>query len=99
MIYYFENKENWKRAKEELLSWVGTPYKHMGNVKKRGVDCNMFIGKVLVNLGIVEKVKGKIPRIKILARGEIKKKLIVKGIEVSDTAAEKIEKAGGKVIE
>ncbi len=55
--------------------------------------------RVLVNLGIVEKVKGKIPRIKILARGEIKKKLIVKGIEVSDTAAEKIEKAGGKVIE
>ena len=54
MVYYFENKENWKRAKEELLSWIQTPYKHMGTVKGRGVDCNMFIGKTLVNLGILK---------------------------------------------
>jgi len=53
MLFYFENDENWKKAKEELLSWVGTPYKHMGRVKGRGVDCNMFIGQSLVNLGIL----------------------------------------------
>lgn len=30
----------------EALSWVGTPYHHMGRVKGAGVDCGMFIAEV-----------------------------------------------------
>lgn len=52
--FYFENQQNWQKVKEELLSWLGTPYKHMTCVKGRGVDCNLFIGGCLKNLGILK---------------------------------------------
>ncbi|MEJ2568132.1 MAG: uL15 family ribosomal protein [candidate division WOR-3 bacterium] len=41
---------------------------------------------------------GKRDRVKILGRGNIDKKLSVHANEFSKSAAEKIEKAGGKVI-
>lgn len=51
----------------------------------------------LVEMGIVAKKKGKIPSIKILGTGTITKKVMVKGIPVSKSAKEVIEKAGGSV--
>lgn len=53
--------------------------------------------KVLVQKGLVQKVNGRIPEVKILGGGEISKKLNFKGIKVSGSAREKIEKAGGQV--
>ena len=46
---------------------------------------------------VVEKYKGKNPKIKILGEGEVTKKFTVVGCLVSKTAKEKIEKAGGQV--
>jgi large subunit ribosomal protein L15 len=43
-------------------------------------------------------VKGRIERIKILGSGELKKKLTVTAHVFSKSAAEKIEKAGGKAV-
>ena len=51
----------------------------------------------LVEKGVVEKVRGRIPRIKILGNGELKKKLIVEGLSLSKTAREKIEAAKGQI--
>jgi large subunit ribosomal protein L15 len=51
----------------------------------------------LFEKGLVEKKSGKLPRVKILANGEIDIKVEVKGLLISETAKEKIEKAGGKV--
>ena len=42
-------------------------------------------------------VKGKDIRVKVLANGELNKKLIVEGLKVSTPAAEKIKAAGGEV--
>lgn len=54
--------------------------------------------KALVDKGIVRRVSGRIPPMKVLSRGEITKKLsIVKGITLSAGAKEKIEKVGGTV--
>ena len=53
---------------------------------------------LLVERGVVKRVSGKNPVVKILGRGEIKKALNVKCV-VSKSAKEKIEKVGGKVIE
>ncbi len=53
---------------------------------------------ILLSKGIISKMKGKMVKIKILGKGEIKKSLTIKGCEVSQSAKEKIEKAGGKVI-
>lgn len=50
----------------------------------------------LVKKGVVEKIDGKYPRIKVLS-GEISKAVTVSGIEVSASAKALIEKAGGKV--
>jgi len=53
--------------------------------------------KTLVTKGVVSAVSKKAPLVKILATGEITKKLTIEGCLVSKAAQEKIEKAGGKV--
>lgn len=53
----------------------------------------------LVKSKILGRIDNKLPKVKILGTGELKKKLKVSGCLVSKTAKEKIEKAGGTVIE
>ena len=53
--------------------------------------------RTLIAKGVVSRKSGKIPPVKILATGEITKKLTVSGCSVSETAKEKIEKAGGVI--
>ncbi len=53
--------------------------------------------KVLVSAGLIDKKKGRIPKIKILGTGEITKKLEVSDFTISESAKGKIEKAGGSV--
>lgn len=53
--------------------------------------------QLLVDKKIVRKIKGKVPEIKILAEGEIKKALNFEGFQFSKKAKEKIEKAGGQI--
>ena len=51
----------------------------------------------LVDLKLVKLLKGKVPKVKILANGEITNSLTFKKFTISKSAQEKIEKAGGKV--
>lgn len=53
--------------------------------------------KSLVEKGLAKKVGGQNPDVKILARGEITKKIKVVGLKFSTKAKELIEKAGGSV--
>ena len=55
--------------------------------------------KVLNEKKIVDTIKGKMPVIKILSKGDVSKRLIVKDCLISKVAKEKIEQAGGKVID
>lgn len=52
---------------------------------------------VLLEANVVKKVGGKNPQVKILGRGELKKKFKVLGFQVSESAKASIEKAGGSV--
>ncbi|MDB5225270.1 MAG: ribosomal protein large subunit ribosomal protein [Candidatus Adlerbacteria bacterium] len=52
---------------------------------------------ILHERGLIRARKGTTPVVKILADGELTKKLIVTGCKVSAAAREKIEKAGGSV--
>ncbi len=54
--------------------------------------------KTLFAKGIIVKTGGKLPFVKILASGEITKKVTVEGCEVSLSAKEKIESVGGSVV-
>ncbi|MES2134852.1 MAG: uL15m family ribosomal protein [Patescibacteria group bacterium] len=51
----------------------------------------------LVKAGAVRRISGKVPPIKILARGEISMKLAFEDVLISEVAKTLIEKAGGTV--
>ncbi len=53
--------------------------------------------ETLIKRKIIRKMKGKIPEVKILGKGELKKKLTIESCKVSKSAREKIEKAGGTI--
>jgi len=52
----------------------------------------------LFDKGLIKKNSGKFPPVKILAKGEITKKIIVKSCLVSATVKSLIEKAGGTIM-
>jgi large subunit ribosomal protein L15 len=51
----------------------------------------------LFEANLIRRVGGILPKVKILAKGEVSKKLSIAGCEVSASAKAKIEKAGGTV--
>jgi large subunit ribosomal protein L15 len=53
--------------------------------------------KLLLEKKIIRRIKGKAPKVKILGRGELTKSLIIENCQISKSAKEKIEKAGGKI--
>lgn len=53
--------------------------------------------KILLERKIISKIKGSMPKVKILGKGALKKKLVVEGCAISKGAKEKVEKAGGTV--
>ena len=55
--------------------------------------------KTLVAEGIIATQRGKAPQVKILGNGELTKKLTVSDCAVSKSARDKIEKAGGSIVE
>lgn len=54
--------------------------------------------KTLVAKGLINSVSKKAPVVKILATGELTKKLKIEGCELSAAAVLKIEKAGGTIV-
>ena len=53
--------------------------------------------KTLVTTGVLSSAKGRVPAVKILGNGNLTKKLSVEDCQVSGSAKEKIEQAGGSV--
>lgn len=61
------------------------------------IDGEVVSPKTLVSKGVVSTVSRRAPMVKILATGEITKKLTIEGCQISAVAQAKIEKAGGTV--
>ena len=53
--------------------------------------------KTLLENGLIQMTKGRLPKVKILGHGEISKKVTITGCVISVDAKAKIEKAGGMV--
>ena len=53
--------------------------------------------KVLLEKKIIHKIKGKLPKVKILGEGKLTKALTIENCDVSKTAKIAIEKAGGTI--
>lgn len=76
--------------------------KHIAIVNLDVLDKNIDNGEVvnpenLVKKGIIQMVKGRIPKVKILGKGKLNKKLVIESCKISKTAREAIEKVGGVV--
>lgn len=66
-------------------------------LEKRFGSDEKITPRILLEKGIVNRVKGRIPEVKILGKGEIIKPLVIEDCLVSKSAKEKIEKAGGTI--
>ena len=64
---------------------------------KKFNNSELVSSKSLLEKKIISRIKGRIPKVKILGRGEITKALTVQGCDISETAKKKIEKANGKI--
>jgi len=67
------------------------------NIAKKFESNEIVNPKSLIEKRLIRRIKGKLPAVKILGEGKIERKLIVEDCEVSESAREKIEKAGGEV--
>ena len=81
-----------RKAKEKLEVQV-----NLEILEKKFKTGEKITPEVLIKQNIISKIKGKRPSVKILGKGELKKKLIVIHCKVSAEAKKKIEKVGGAV--
>lgn len=70
---------------------------NIGVLDKKFESSEVANPKTLLEKRIIRKIKGRIPKVKILGKGEITKALTIEGCEVSKSAKEKIEKAEGVI--
>ena len=66
-------------------------------LEKKFKAADTITPKVLIEKGVIRRIKGRLPKVKILGRGKLTKKLIIEGCQVSKSAREEIEKAGGTI--
>ncbi|PIR72254.1 MAG: 50S ribosomal protein L15 [Candidatus Nealsonbacteria bacterium CG10_big_fil_rev_8_21_14_0_10_36_24] len=70
---------------------------NIGDLDKNFKNSEIVNPKTLLEKKIICKIRGEIPKVKILGKGEIKKALIVEGCDVSKAAKRAIEKSGGVI--
>lgn len=71
---------------------------NVGILDKKFNDSEIITPKILLERRLIRRIKGKIPQVKILGKGELTKKLIIENCEVSKSAKKKIEKAKGEIV-
>ncbi len=74
-----------------------TEITNLTNIEKNFKAGETVSPKTLLAVGLVRRVNGEFPHVKILASGELTKKLVFEGIEVSGSAKTKIEKSGSTI--
>lgn len=70
---------------------------NLSSLEKKFESGEKINPETLIKRKIIRKMKGKVPEVKILGKGEITKKLIIEDCKVSKGAREKVEKAGGTI--
>ncbi len=71
---------------------------NIGDLNKIFKDGSIVSPETLVKEGLIKNISGKLPKVKILGKGELSKKLTVEGTGVSAGAKLAIEKAGGTIV-
>lgn len=93
----FERKTNVSKFGKATKSVFPTTAINISDLAKVGVSD--ITPAVLVQHNVVKRYKGKLPHVKILGNGELSKSVTISGMTVSESARQKIEKAGGSIKE
>ena len=80
------------KPKKEILAIVNIEV-----LEKKFKTGEIVNPKTLLEKKIIRRIKGKVPKVKILGEGKITKALTVEDCLISKQAREKIEKAGGTI--
>ncbi|MBI3304877.1 uL15 family ribosomal protein [Candidatus Parcubacteria bacterium] len=87
------------RSKHQFKSIQAKPVSvNIGELGRLFASGGEVTPQLLLKAGAVERVRGRIPRIKILGEGEVHAAFRVRGCAVSGGARSKIEAAGGSVV-
>jgi large subunit ribosomal protein L15 len=70
---------------------------NLGLIEKLFADGAVVTPKILLQKKLISKISGHLPAVKILAGGQLKKKLSFSGLKISQPARVAIEKAGGTI--
>jgi len=65
---------------------------NLGDLDKKFNSGEVVSPENLLKVGLISKIKGRVPKVKILGRGELKKKLNFKNVEFSRSAAKQVNK-------
>ncbi len=76
----------------------GNPTVNISDLERKFNAEDIVSPEILAEKGMVRKVRGELPTVKILGNGIIKKPLTIKNCLLSRPAAKKIEEAGGKIV-
>lgn len=66
-------------------------------IEKKFEDGEIINPENLIEKGIISKIKGKTPKVKILGNGKITKKITIENCKISEGAKKALEKAGGLI--
>ncbi len=71
---------------------------NIGDLDKKFKESEVVNSKALLERKLIRRIKGKAPKVKILGKGILTKKLTIENCELSKSAKEKIEKSKSKII-
>lgn len=81
----------------ELMPKVLLHIVNLADLQEKFPQGGEITPKILIESQLIGTIKGKMPMVKILSKGEIKAKFQVSGCLISESAKKAIEKAGGVV--
>ena len=87
--YRFKSKVKSQKSKIAILN--------LETLEKRFNSGEKITPEILLERKIIRRIKGRLPKVKILSRGKLTKKLIIEGCQISKSSKEEIEKAGGSI--
>lgn len=71
---------------------------NLGTLEKKINSGEKVSPAILLEKKIISKIKGVIPKIKILGKGKLTKSFIIEECQVSKSVREAVKKAGGKIM-
>lgn len=93
LIKKYPKLRGYKNQKRE----TGIATVNVGVLDQNFKDSAIISPKILLKKGLIRRIEGRTPKVKILAKGKLTKKLNIKNCNASKTAKQAIEKAKGTI--